>query len=60
MLVPPGDPDALCEALLTLATNPEMARALGREARKTVEGRFNIKAVAEATLAFYGQLLSRR
>ena len=34
--------------------------ATGREARKTVEGRYNIKVVAEATLAFYGQLLSRR
>ncbi|MFQ5458498.1 MAG: glycosyltransferase [Myxococcota bacterium] len=60
LLVPPGDPAALCEALLTLATNPDMARALGREARKTAEGRYNIKAVAEATRAFYGRLLSRR
>jgi len=60
LLVPSGDAGALCEALLTLAADQDLAGALGREARKTVEGRFNIKVVAEATMAFYNRLLSRR
>ncbi len=60
LLVPPGDAGALRDALLTLAGDPDMGRALGREGRKTVENRYDIKVVAEATLAFYDRLLSRR
>lgn len=60
LLVPAGEPEALAEALFELSSAPEQARALGCEARKTVEGRFHIRAVAQETIAFYNRLRSGR
>ncbi|MDP3938095.1 MAG: glycosyltransferase family 4 protein, partial [Deltaproteobacteria bacterium] len=60
LLVPPGEPQPLADALFELASGPERARALGHEARKTVESSYHIRAVAEQTMAFYARLGSRR
>jgi glycosyltransferase involved in cell wall biosynthesis len=60
LLVPPGEPRALLDALLRLTGEPEMGERLGKEARKTVEGRYHINRVAEETLAFYRRLTDRR
>jgi glycosyltransferase involved in cell wall biosynthesis len=60
LLVPPGEPTALLDALLRLAGEAGMGERLGKEARKTVEGRYHINRVAEETLAFYRRLIDRR
>jgi glycosyltransferase involved in cell wall biosynthesis len=57
LLVPPGEPEALSDALRRLSEDPDLRERLGTEARKTVEGRFNINRVAEETLGFYRHLI---
>jgi glycosyltransferase involved in cell wall biosynthesis len=56
LLFPPGDPAALSERLDTLLTDPEAAARLGETARRSVEQRYSIEAVAEAHLALYRSL----
>jgi len=41
LLVPPGDPDALAEALAALVADPERRRALGAKARAVALARFD-------------------
>jgi L-malate glycosyltransferase len=40
LVVPPGDPDALAEALLQLLREPETAQSLGEAARRRYEARY--------------------
>ena len=42
LLVPPGDADALAEAVKTLLQDPDRMRAMGIVARRQVENRFSI------------------
>ena len=39
--VRPGDPDELCQAVLRLADDPELAQRMGRQARIYVENHFD-------------------
>jgi glycosyltransferase involved in cell wall biosynthesis len=57
VLVPKDEVDGLVEAIVELAGDPEKARTVGNAARDSVETKFNIKSVADATLKFYGSLL---
>ena len=41
LLVPPDDPAALAEAIVRLAEDPALARALGQRARDLVSERFD-------------------
>src|SRR4029453_8125800 len=43
LLVPPGDADALAEAVVSLLRDPERAARLGREARRALEERFSLE-----------------
>jgi glycosyltransferase involved in cell wall biosynthesis len=45
--VPPGDPQALAEALENLAADRQMAAAMGRRGRREVETRFDRAVIAE-------------
>ena len=47
LLVPPGDPDALVEAIMSLAANPKMRTQLGKNARTLVEAEFSIESSAD-------------
>jgi glycosyltransferase involved in cell wall biosynthesis len=47
LYVPPGDPKALAEALLSLAADPARAAALGRAARQAAQERFTPAAIVE-------------
>lgn len=40
LLVPPGDPEALASALLSILENPDLARRLGERARQDARERF--------------------
>jgi len=53
ILVPREDAAALSQAMRELVGSPERARRMGLEAQRSVASRFNVKLLAEKTLAFY-------
>ena len=60
MLVEPGNVQSLAAAMVKLAGNPKMRRALGTEGRKTVESRFSDEETARNILKLYSEVLSAR
>jgi glycosyltransferase involved in cell wall biosynthesis len=60
LLVPPGDAQALADAIVHLLQAPTRARALGRAARQTVERKANVAATAAAYLDLYDAAVARR
>ena len=56
ILVPPGDPRALAEAMAALLVDPERARAYGAMARRRARDRFGIEPHAERTLDLWSRL----
>ena len=57
LLVPPGNIEALTDALRRLLDNPSLARQLAVEARRTVTSRFAVGAVAGRWLDGYRRAL---
>jgi glycosyltransferase involved in cell wall biosynthesis len=57
LLVPPGDPHALAEAILDLVRNPDRRRAFAEAARASVPERFGAGRLVADTLALYDSLL---
>ena len=57
LLVPVGDSDALAGAIEKLAADPGLRRRLGRNARQTVEKRFNWQTRAAEIIDLYNDLL---
>ena len=53
------DADDLARVLTTLLEQPELARRLGDEARRTARLRFSPRAVVDETLQFYAELAAR-
>lgn len=58
LVVPVGDVAALAEAMVKLYRSPELRTRMGSAARKTIEARFAISAVAEQLEAAYRKLPS--
>lgn len=58
LLVPPNDPQALGEAILTLVNNPEMRERMGRAGRARVEQNFTIQHSLGKIYALYEQILN--
>ena len=56
VLVPPGDVDALVEAMRPVMREPARAAEMGRRARARVIAEFSVDAEAEKIAAFYRQL----
>jgi glycosyltransferase involved in cell wall biosynthesis len=56
ILVPPGDPEALRDAMVYLLGNESAAISLGKEARKTVEERFTLSGAVDCYRRLYGEL----
>lgn len=59
VLVPPGDADALADALEPLLGDPAAAEALGRRGRRRLEAYFTRDRVARATVDLYTDALRR-
>ena len=60
LLVAPGDPAALAQACIQLASDPALARQMGRAGRARVEARYSMDAMVRQTTAVYETLLSKR
>ena len=56
ILINPGDPEGLSEAIITLLADPEQSRQMGREGRKRVDERYSLDKVAGEYLMLYRQL----
>jgi glycosyltransferase involved in cell wall biosynthesis len=57
LLVPPGDPAALAEALALLAENPSLRQKMGAAGRMIAVNRFANEKIIAATLNVYSDLL---
>ena len=57
LLVPPGDADALAEAIRTLAENPEMRINMGEAGRQRVAEKFSIESTIRRTEEIYLECL---
>jgi glycosyltransferase involved in cell wall biosynthesis len=60
VLVPRGDEAALADALVRLAGDPDLTRAMGARAREHVLGRFSIERLLADLERLYDELLARR
>jgi glycosyltransferase involved in cell wall biosynthesis len=56
IIVPPGDPDALADAMERLADSPETAAELGANGRALVERDYTLERFAMKTLEAYGSM----
>jgi starch synthase len=59
LLVPPGEPPALAEALNALILDPDRAAAMGQAGRKRAVAEFGWAAIAAQTAALYAELANR-
>lgn len=59
LLVPPGYPDAIAEAVLRLLGDPELRRRMANAARAWVVENYDHRQVLGATVTFYESLLRR-
>ncbi len=60
VLVPPEDPEALAQALITVLRYPETARRLGEAGRRLVLAEYTMDRVVQQYETLYTTLLSRR
>lgn len=57
LLVPPGDPVTLGEALASLAADPERAKCLGNAGKQRLERHFSLEKMVADTETLYEELL---
>jgi glycosyltransferase involved in cell wall biosynthesis len=60
LLVPPHDPPALAEAIVTLATDPAKRRAMGEAGRRRVLSEYTVQKMAERMQAVYERVLAEK
>jgi len=58
LLVPPGEPEPLAEALNALISDPDRAAAMGRAGRQRAVAEFGWAGIAAQTAALYAELVS--
>jgi glycosyltransferase involved in cell wall biosynthesis len=57
LIVAPGDPGALAEAVIRLLSDPGLARTMGQKGRLRVEERFEVRQYVDGVQAVYRELL---
>lgn len=60
LLVPPGDPSALADAILTVVSDAHTRNVMGAAGRERVVSRFTLQAMAARYEAFYLRAIARR
>ncbi len=60
LLVPPGNPTAMADAISRLLAEPAMAAAMGQAASKAVRGRFGSAASVRALESLYANVMASR
>jgi glycosyltransferase involved in cell wall biosynthesis len=60
LLVPPGDPARLAEALLRIDGDPEMGHRMGHAGCRRVAGLFDVRTMVSCYESLYEQVLQRR
>ena len=60
LLVPPRNPDALADAVLSLLRDPERCRRMGEAGRRRVERVFDVRRMVAEYEEFYRELAQRR
>ena len=60
LLVPPGDPIALADALADLATDPVLAQTYGEAGRERLRRHFSIEKMVGDTELLYRELMDQR
>lgn len=60
LLVPPGQPRLLAEALARLMSDPDFARSLGEQGRKRIEQHFTIQQMVTKYQQLFDALINRR
>jgi glycosyltransferase involved in cell wall biosynthesis len=59
-LIPPGDVEALAEAIITLLQHPEIARSMGQAGKEMVVSRFSLERMVHEYENMYEETLSRK
>lgn len=60
LLVPPGDPHSLAQALLEVLRDPEQGRRMGRKGRVRLEREFSVEKMVRATERIYDTLIDSK
>jgi sugar transferase (PEP-CTERM/EpsH1 system associated) len=58
-IIPAADPEAMAEAIVRFASNPQRSQQMGRAGRQLVERRFSMNAMVAAYQGTYDKLLHR-
>lgn len=60
LLVPPCDPGALAQAIVSLLSNPSLATRLGTAAQETFKAKFTEERMLQETWEVYSELIRRK
>jgi glycosyltransferase involved in cell wall biosynthesis len=60
LLVPPADPEALAEAVISLLRDPSRIREMGDAGRRRARSGFSLEGMVRDTMAVYLELASRK
>ncbi len=58
LLVPPGDPASLADAIIRLLDDPTRRALMGQRARDKAEAEYSVEKIAALTIAFYQRVLA--
>ena len=60
LLINPGDPDVLADAIIRILSDKALGKRLGAQAREFILKEFNSDLMVEDTLAVYEKVISER